>query len=172
MKYLAVLLGLLTVSCVSYETLPPAHARVVQLIALRLALGKEVAWAKFHTGAPIHDPKRESQLLNSLVDAGAKLGVAEADVRQFFEAQMKASRALQQELLCQWKEGKSRPAHSAKNLTSEIRPQLNTVSCQMLVELRQPLDWTPEAIAQAATELQRMGYSTAVTTAAIGCLPK
>ncbi|MEO8205551.1 MAG: chorismate mutase [Chthoniobacterales bacterium] len=52
-----------------------AEIRLVDLMALRLELSRQVAWVKYLNTAPIYDPKREAELMGELILNGEKLGL-------------------------------------------------------------------------------------------------
>lgn len=108
---------------------------MVELMAQRLELSSEVAWAKFVSGAPIHDPGRESQILEQMVAIGRDMGLSKSDVEAFFESQMAASRQVQEEWVSRWNAGHDRPNLQPTDLATSIRPRINIVSGSMLVSL-------------------------------------
>ena len=146
------------------------------LIAERLVLAREVAWAKFHSGAPVHDPVREAAILADLVAQGRERGLDPVRVEAFFTAQIAASREVQTELLAGWlamsrKQAPPRPAHPPLDLRADIRPRLDALTPRLLDALVL-LSATPThglADATAAT-LRLDGFSPAVIALAVAPL--
>lgn len=129
-----------------------------ELIALRLELAREVAWTKFHSGAPIHDPSREAAILAGLVAQGRALGLDAAAVETFFSAQLAASREVQRELIAAWRSGAVVPSRAPLDLAGDIRPQLDALTPRLLALLPASL---PLADATART-LAARGFSPTV----------
>jgi chorismate mutase-like protein len=77
--------------------------RLLQLMGQRLALMHEVARWKWNAGQPITDPKRERELLQSVVERGRGKGLDPVLVRSFFAAQLEAARLVQQADFERWK---------------------------------------------------------------------
>lgn len=113
----------------------PAEIRLVELMAQRLEMAREVAWIKFENNAPVKDRKRESELLVSLVAQGTQAGIPAAEVESFFQAQIRASRQVQSGLIFGWRRGRTLPAIPPRDLRRDIRPQLDRISAELLREL-------------------------------------
>jgi len=108
---------------------------MVELMAQRLELSSEVAWAKFVSGAPVHDPVRESQILEQMVAVGREMGLSKSEVETFFESQMAASRQVQEDWVSRWNAGRDRPSRQPTDLATSIRPRINIINGSMLVSL-------------------------------------
>ena len=138
-RHLLLLLPLLGLfACAGPKAAPaptPITNRLTVLMVERLAIAREVAWLKFQNDLPVKDPKRESELLARLVAQGNALGLSPAVTEAFFEAQIRASCTVQEELIRGWKRGDTLPAFAPKDLVRDIRPRLDTISQQMLEEL-------------------------------------
>jgi len=113
----------------------PAEAQLVELMAQRLELAREVAWIKFQNNAKVRDPKREAALLTSLTMEARTMGISPIMAEDFFEAQIRASRTVQTELIWGWKQGQTLPAIAPKDLQRDIRPKLDRISKALLREL-------------------------------------
>lgn len=136
-------------------------ASLPSLIVARLSLAREVAWAKFHSGAPLHDPAREAVVLDAFVHQAAARGVDAAYARRFCASQLEASRALQAELLAAWRAGTApKPAHPPRDLRADLRPRLDEITATLAREL--PTGAPPPLAAITATELRRSAFSPAV----------
>lgn len=143
------------------------EVQLVDLMARRLEIARHVAWVKFQNGLPVSDPKREAELLSSLVQQGSRLGVPAGDVEIFFNAQIRASCRVQEELIRSWRRGATLPAFAPWDLRRHIRPKLDEISAGMLVSLKvQPAANRPEFAAYAETGLRQRGFSWSVARTA------
>lgn len=132
-------------------------AELPALIEARLQLAREVAWSKFHSGAPVHDPQREAELLDALQRQGEALGLPPARVRRFFEAQIAASRAVQTTQLAAWHAGAPRPAHPPLDLRTDLRPRLDRLTARLLQALADPASADP-SLQRRSEELLRVRH--------------
>lgn len=113
--------------------------KVVQLMQQRLQLMKDVAAAKWHTkqteaNVQPADAKREAELLDQLVQQGAKLGLAADAVRAFFVAQFDAAKQVQQSFIERFQKEKAE-LNNVPDLHKDLRPKLDQVSQNLLTEL-------------------------------------
>ncbi len=133
----AVLIACVVFGCAGRQRFSPAPAeiRIVELMAHRLEVAREVAWIKFENNAPVKDPRREAELLASLVAQGSQAGIPAPLVESFFGAQIRASRQVQSGLIFGWKRGRPLPAFPPRDLRRDIRPQLDRISADLLREL-------------------------------------
>lgn len=141
------------------------------LIVERLEIAREVAWAKFHSGAPVHDPAREAAILADLVAQGRERGLDPVRVEAFFTAQIAASREVQTELIAGWlamsrKQTPPRPAHPPLDLRADIRPRLDALTPRLLDALAQTTFPAPDLAAATASMLRAAGYSPEVVALA------
>jgi chorismate mutase len=115
--------------------------RLLRLMGQRLALMHEVARWKWHAGEPITDPKRERELLKSVVERGRDKGLEPELVRSFFGAQMEAARLVQRADFARWKANKQKPFADTKSLAVLRREidQLNAELIDALAEVRPSL---------------------------------
>lgn len=113
-------LALLATGCAS----PDRELRT--LTGKRLALAPEVAWAKFQSNLPIHDPAREASILAAASDP---------ESRRFFAAQIAASRRIQARLIESWKTGAPCPIKPARSLSAELRPAIDAIDNQQRTAL-------------------------------------
>lgn len=123
------------------------EAQFARLIADRLELARHVAWVKFQNKLPISDPKRETELLASLVRQGSEMGIPSQEVEVFFRAQFQASREAQAGLIEGWRKGNPLPAFPPWDLRRDIRPKLDKISAGLLGGLKD------------RTALQRPGFA-------------
>lgn len=123
------------------------ETQFADLMADRLVLAGQVAWVKFQNNLSIYDPKRETELLASLVRQGSEMGIPSQAVEVFFRAQFQASREVQAGLIGGWKNGDPLPAFPPWDLRRHIRPKLDRISAGLLGGLKD------------RTSLQRPGFA-------------
>lgn len=158
-------------------TVPPLHAEtaspqtqdpLVNLTLERLSWMDEVAEVKRAKSAPVADPAREEALLKAMEQKAAEAKLSPTHVRAFFQGQIEAARAFQEEWLArpQPAEWKTRPV---PDLTREVRPQLDAIGTRILEQLSQPRtsDQKAAMLAQAQQAMQQKGYSKAVIQPAL-----
>ena len=144
------------------EYIPPVPAaRLVDSMTERLKVSREVAWAKFQRHSKINDPAREATVLSSLQAQGVKMGLSDATVARFFKPQFKASKRVQTELVQEWQSGRSLPTTPPKDLRTEIRPLVDKISREILLELKAitPHSFTPQLKQFAEKEISTQGFS-------------
>jgi chorismate mutase len=106
--------------------------RLVELVAQRLALGQDVAAAKFADGSPIEDPIRERRILNSVYCALNGMGLYQEIGVQFFQDQIEASKVIQRGLHQRWRAHPEELPAVHRNLAAEVRPKLDYITMQMM----------------------------------------
>jgi chorismate mutase len=157
--------------CQSAAPVPPANTYgdpLPLLIAERLAIAREVAWTKYHSGAPVLDPEREAALLSALIAEGRARGLDTARIEDFFTAQIAASREVQTELLFAWAAGAAKPDHAPLDLRADIRPRLDALTPRLLDAL--PAAPAPDLALAAERLLADAGFSPAVVALAVAPL--
>lgn len=110
----------------------PQEQRLAELIEERLQVAPYVAWSKYLSGDPVHDPEREAELLESLVEQAEPQGLGAAFIEDFFDAQFRASRQWQRLRIEDWHRGEELPEGEAPDLREDIRPQLNRISTELM----------------------------------------
>jgi len=142
----------------------PQSVLLIDSMIQRLEISKEVAWAKFQNHLPVADPTREAILLAGMTAEGIKLGLSKAQVTDFFQPQIMASRKVQEELIADWNAGKPMPTAPPKNLMSEIRPQVIRVSLELLREWKKMLSkpLPSELHHDAEEKIMHAGFSSEV----------
>ncbi len=144
-----------------------AEWQLADLMARRLEIARHVAWVKFQNGLPVSDPQREAELLASLVEQGARMGLPANDVDVFFQAQIRASRRVQEELISSWRRGATLPAFAPWDLRRHIRPKLEEVSAGMLSALKSQTAAGRRGFENyAASVMRERGFSWSVARAA------
>jgi chorismate mutase len=78
--------SLLTCQTTTAESHPEQLRPLVRDSAKRIAVAREVALAKWDSGAPVEDAKRENQVIETAVVTARQLGLSEKFVASFFRA--------------------------------------------------------------------------------------
>lgn len=109
--------------------------RLLGLLELRLRISKEVARAKWNSGAPVEDLAREAKVVEAFL-AEARLAQVEPDLaRALIEAQIAASKMRQNELMGRWQGQRHSLFPRVPDLAGDIRPRLDWLSCQLAQSL-------------------------------------
>jgi chorismate mutase len=108
---------------------------LIDTSAQRLMLARQVALAKWDSGAAVEDASREEQVVESAVRAGEAKGLDKALVSGFFKAQIEANKIVQYSLLADWQRNGGAPKHSPINLVTNIRPELDRMQVELVMEL-------------------------------------
>lgn len=159
---LTLALALLLSACSSHPSLPA-------LMVKRLDWMDDVAEAKRAKGLPITDPKREAELLRSMMQRGDAAGLNDESVRLFFSGQMQAAKVRQEEWL---RQHPTATTAQPPDLATTIRPALDKIGTQMIEQLaeetrhRTPLE-TAVLLTKARNQLLQAGYSEAVVKPAV-----
>ena len=128
----AVLPALLFTSCAT-PTLPEESEPVVSMMAGRLELARDIAWAKWAAGQPVRDPAREAAVIEKLTRQGEAAGIEELLVQRFVRAQIEASCLEQEAWMKKWTKGTPLPAGEPPTLDS-LRKRLDQMSPLLLAE--------------------------------------
>lgn len=108
--------------------------QLVEASAERLAIAKQVALAKWDSGAPVDDEVREAQVIGDAVRMGEARGLSSYEISQFFKAQIEANKLVQYSLLADWRRIGKAPEHQPVNLNS-LRPKLDLLEVNLIEEL-------------------------------------
>ena len=162
-----ILLAVLTIfiggsgSLLADDTPSAPAARLVVSMTDRLKVSREVAWAKYQKHSKINDPAREAAVLSSLQSQGRTMGLSDSTVAWFFKPQFKASKRVQTELVQEWQSGSALPSSPPKDLKKDIRPVVDKISHDLLVELKAitPQTFTSQLKQFAEKEIQAQGFS-------------
>ena len=112
-----------------------AAQSLVQAIDERLTLMREVAAAKWLSGAPIPDAAREAVVLQSVADHARSLGLEPLTTQAFFAAQIGLARAVQQRWHDEWKQtGHCAPCDEPKDL-QVVRESIDATNEQQFASL-------------------------------------
>jgi chorismate mutase len=107
--------------------------RLVHLLHDRLALARDVAEAKFNSGAPIADLKREAAVVNTAVTLAAKMRGPAFQVRILFLTQIEASKIAQTAFIRSWA-GHAKFVHPP-DLARDVRPKLDRLTVDIVQAL-------------------------------------
>jgi cyclohexadienyl dehydratase len=109
-----------------------AVTRILDVADQRLALMPGVAATKWQTHAPVTDPERERVVIKHSGDLAPPVGLAAEPVERVFEVQVRLAREWEETLTRQWQTQGYTYTGSIPNLTQEVRPQLDSITAQML----------------------------------------
>ena len=163
------LLLLLTLLMPACSGLGGSRHSLPALMVKRLDWMDDVAEAKRAKGLPITDPKREAELLRSMMQRGDAAGLNDESVRLFFSGQMQAAKVRQEEWL---RQHPTATTTQAPDLASTIRPALDEIGTQMIEQLeeetrhRTPIE-AAALVTQAQNRLMKAGYSEDVVKPAV-----
>jgi chorismate mutase len=108
---------------------------LVETSAQRLLIAKQVALAKWDSGAPVEDTSREEQVIVAAIKAAEGRGLDPSSVASFFRAQIEANKLVQYSLLSDWRRVGKAPEHTPVDLAKTIRPELDELQIKLLSEL-------------------------------------
>ncbi len=121
------------VSGCSTGRLPEAGEPVVGLMAERLEIAKDVAWAKWANGLPVRDAARERALLEKMALQAEMTGLNGAAVTRLMRAQIDASCLQQEYWMNTWRQGQGLPPGEPPTL-DKLRIRLDSVSSLLVAE--------------------------------------
>jgi chorismate mutase len=165
------LVAWLAAGCHHAPALEANETRLIELMAQRLEVSRDVAWSKFNSGAPVLDPARERVVLTALVGQATRAGVGREAAERFFAAQIAASRQVQTEWIDGWKNGRPRPTTPPLDLANAIRPRLDAIGEQMVAALAARVVRPANGLStRAKARLEAKGFSQAAAVIAAGGL--
>jgi chorismate mutase len=106
------------------------------LAVQRIMVVDQVAAAKFGTPAPIDDPPREQQILDSVAAASPGMGINPADSTRFFRDQIEASKVVQRGLYQLWRAHPAQRPADRPDLGKQVRPEIDRLTTDILRQLR------------------------------------
>jgi chorismate mutase len=106
------------------------------LAVQRVQVADLVAAAKFGTPAPIDDPAREQQVLDTVRTKATELGLNPENAATFFRAQIEANKLVQRGLYARWTEHPEEVPSRRPDLGTEVRPILDRLTTDILAELK------------------------------------
>jgi chorismate mutase len=110
---------------------------LVVVAARRLVLGVDVAAAKFLSGERVDDLVREQEILESTAGKLKRAELRHTLGIEFFRDQIEANKLIQRDLHRYWDEHPDKFPVRHRDLTAELRPQLDLVNRHMLLMLTQ-----------------------------------
>ena len=159
-RALAALLFALVAGCAAQPLAADVEKidRVLMLIQQRLAIGDDVARNKWNSGAPIEDLPREREIIEGIGKQAAGYGLDAAIARDFFRAQIEASKIIQNTRFREWRAAGQPKFEQVRDLGREIRPALDALTPAMM-----------SALAAALPALQAQGSAASLNarTAAV-----
>lgn len=108
---------------------------LVETTAQRLSIARQVALAKWDSGAAVEDRPRETQVIASAVRDGDSKGLDPSSVSDFFGAQIEANKVVQYSLLADWNRSGKAPTHARIDLVASIRPELDHIQTTLIAEM-------------------------------------
>lgn len=106
------------------------HA-LVDLSARRLATADLVASAKWGTGAPVDDPAREQQVLDTVARPAREEGADPQETVRFFRQQIEANKLVQRALHQRWNADPAE-APAARPDLAQVRDEINRINVEMV----------------------------------------
>jgi chorismate mutase len=139
LRFLTSLLVLLIAACaaVPYNTEPVD--RLLGLVQERLLLAEDVAQNKWNSGAPIEDLAREYEIIEQVGNDASRYGIPRDLARDFFRAQIKASKIIQNARFDEWRAAKQAKFTRVADLQGDNRPALDALTPKLLNALAQAL---------------------------------
>ena len=141
---------LLLAGCVLQTATQDPLEHLFNLIDQRLALADAVARSKWNSGAAVEDLAREREFVEAIGKQAPNYGLEPAAASAFFQAQIEASKIVQNARLAAWRAAALPPFADAPDLQRDIRPQLDKLTGELLNALAraQPALRTPQAAAR------------------------
>ena len=116
----------------TYTSGPRELELLVATLKDRLEIADFVALTKWGSAMPIQDSDRESQVIASAQEAGAKLGINKDDIKELLAAQIEANKLVQYGLLADWFTAGAAPETLRPDLKGQIRPKLDDLQSRLL----------------------------------------
>lgn len=110
---------------------------LIETSAQRLSLAKEVALAKWDSGAKVEDIAREAHVIQGALKASESAGLDQQATETFFRAQIEANKIVQYSLLADWQRAGKAPAHPHIDLVATVRPELDRIQASLISELKE-----------------------------------
>ena len=108
---------------------------LLQLIQQRLGYMDDVARNKWNSGAAIEDLPREREIIDGLGRQAADYGLDAATARDFFRAQIEASKIIQRTRFDEWRAQNQPPFKNLPDLRDKIRPALDALTPELMHSL-------------------------------------
>jgi serine protease Do len=136
-----------------------AADRLLRIMQKRLLAMNEVAGWKWNHRVEILDSAREKDSLAKIAARAKELNIDAAAATRFFQAQLEASRLLQQDAIAGWQ--KDNVLASAKgDLAKDLRPRIDQINEELLQTFGDVLRYWPDAELAIAQRIQRQSPQT------------
>ena len=116
------------------QSAPDKLEVLVETSARRLAMARQVAFAKWDAQSQVEDAAREAEVITAAVKAGQSRGLDREVVSNFFRAQIEANKLVQYSLLASWRREGAAPYHQPIDL-STVREKLDRLQEELIGEL-------------------------------------
>ena len=136
-RFIAALGALLLAACATPQTSSDTQKldRLLQLTGQRLSYMDDVARNKWNSGAPIEDLPREREIIDNLGKQAAGYGLDAGIAREFFRAQIEASKVIQRTRFAEWRAQNQPPFNNLPDLRDKIRPALDALTPELMQAL-------------------------------------
>jgi chorismate mutase len=114
----------------------PSFVQLVDISAQRALIANDVAAFKFNTGGSIEDPAREQQLLDTVADMSAQLGVDPVVAQAIFRDEIDGNKTVQYGLFDQWTAHPEQTPTEWPDLTTVIRPELDKITTELMDQIK------------------------------------
>jgi chorismate mutase len=140
-RFVAALAALFLAGCAAPQAAPATAKldRLLQLIGQRLGYMDDVARNKWNSGAPIEDLPREREIIEGLGKQAAGYGLDAGIARDFFRAQIEASKIIQRTRFAEWRAQNQPPFKNPRDLRDTIRPALDALTPELMRALADAL---------------------------------
>lgn len=161
-RTLLLLLAALLAGCASQPLSPDSEMidRVLVLIQQRLGYAEDVARNKWNSGTPIEDVPREREITAAIGTEAGTYGLDPTFAKNFFYAQIEASKIIQYNRFREWRARNQPPFDSAPTLGNQIRPALDALTPALLAALAAAM---PELVRPGAAALVEARAKSIVT---------
>jgi chorismate mutase len=146
---------------------------LLDLMRQRLLIQHEVARFKWHARLPITDAKREQQLLEKVEAQARILGLEPGFTREFFRAQMRAGKLVQQADFDAWQRGGALPPATGPDLKA-LRLRIDGLNRKLLEALKEAgpnLEEKGRKAIQARAEVVLRGQGITAEVRQAACAP-
>lgn len=134
---------------------------LLDLVEQRMAVMPDVARHKFNTGAAVEDLPREAQVLTAVTARAKEAGIDADLASRFFQAQIDASKMMQNTRITAWKAAGQGKFTDVPDLATSIRPTLDRLTPAMIAALKEAMPALQSPGAAARIEARSAKYAAA-----------
>lgn len=134
---------------------------LLDLVEQRMAVMPDVARHKHNTGAAVEDLPREAQVIAAVTARAKDAGLDPDLAAAFFQAQIDASKIMQNSRITAWKAAGQGKFTDVPDLATSIRPTLDRLTPAMVATLKDALPALKTADATATIEARITRYAAA-----------